>query len=73
MDEDRHRDDRELAGVILWLLATGQEAHVGLDGSVRLQRSKMAERRERRRRRDEAMAAAEAKRKRKAEKLCRPK
>jgi hypothetical protein len=58
-------EDKEWGGIILWLLATDQEAHVSLSGEVRLRRSMRAEARRRKKEATERIAAAEAKRLRK--------
>ena len=73
-------DDKEFAGIVLWLLVTDQEAHVRFrsgvsdedlsdhDCQIRLRPSRWADRRRKRREGQATLSAAEAKRLRKMEK-----
>lgn len=64
-------EDKDFAGIVLWLLCVDQEAHVALDGSINTNRSRHADRRRKRRQAAEALALADAKRLKKMQKRLR--
>jgi len=69
MERCSREEDKEFAGIVLWLLATDQEAHVTAEGDVTLRPSRHAGKRRKRREGQAAISAADAKRARKAAKL----
>ena len=68
MERCSREEDLEFAGIVLWLRATEQEAHVDAGGNVYLNPGRHTDKRRKRRSGQAAMSAAELKRARKAEK-----
>lgn len=71
MEKCSREEDLEFAGIVLWLLATDQEAHTDVDEDVYLKPCRHSAKRLKRRTGQAALSSAELKRARKAEKLRR--